>query len=149
MWVFRKLALGAVVTLTGAYASAADLPPDLQKQFKPFQVVKAESTGTVVRLTMNRPVVHKDMYESLVRGYCYPIWDGAKKPWGGQRLTRFEVVNDIGAQGFAFNGGAAECKERGKLPSERVPAYMAEKTWVCVAGNPCRARRPGESIAGE
>lgn len=146
---FRKLALGAMIVLNGLHASAAELPADLQKQFKPFQIVKAESSGSVVRLTMNRPVVHKDMYESLLRGYCYPVWDGAPKPWGGQRFTRFEVVNDIGAQGFAFNGGAAECKARGKLAPERVPAYMAEKTWVCVAGNPCRPRRPGEITSGD
>lgn len=145
----HRVAVMAWILLNSAAATAQPLPPDLQQQFKPFQLKSLTARDGVVRLEMARPVVKVPMFIAAVRAYCMPFHLHAKRPWGGQNFRRLEVLNDSGAQGLAFAGGKAECNELGALGMDEERAYVAARTWVCIAGQQCRERRPGERTAAD
>lgn len=66
------------------------------------------------------------------------------------QIDRIEVRNSNATQGFAIQGGRAECEELAKVSGpDSVKTYIEERTFVCLAGNECRARRPGETTAGD
>ncbi|HDR9061254.1 TPA: hypothetical protein QDB03_002873 [Burkholderia vietnamiensis] len=131
---------------------AGELPAGLQKSLKAFSTVSVTMEDGALKINMRKPVVsRRDVYRLIVKmGACYPLWNDPKNGWGSASIARIEVKNDIGAQGFAFNGGRKECAALGK--SENTDAedrYIDAHTWVCVAGNACRPRRPGEQVAGD
>lgn len=128
-------------------AGITELPADLKKQLAPFDLSAAAIDGDVLRVQLARKMAKTDMLRGFVLAYCYPIWSGSRRPWGGLKLKRIEVIGIGGAQGVAFSGGIKECAEMGQLPDSK--AYLSDRTWVCVAGNPCRPRRPGETTAAD
>jgi hypothetical protein len=144
-----RLAVVAAVLLKAGAAAAQPVPQDLQQQFKPFQLRSLTAKDGVVRIEMARSVVKASMFMAAVKAYCMPFHLQAKRPWGGQSFRRLEVMNDLGAQGLAFVGGKTECNELGALGMDAEKAYVAARTWVCVAGQPCRERRPGERTAAD
>jgi hypothetical protein len=148
---FLPLKLWALSVLVGAFAlgaaaKASELPPDLKKQLKPFQIRSVVVDDGVVRVTMDRPFVKTAMVSNFYRAYCSPVWESPKRAWGGVDLKRIEVLNNSQSHGVAFNGGRKECMEAGNLAGGSAE-YVARHTWVCVAGNPCRERRRGEKTA--
>ncbi|HDR9024789.1 TPA: hypothetical protein QDB09_005396 [Burkholderia vietnamiensis] len=153
MKLFDKAARPAIVAaLCCAFnAHAGELPAGLQKSLKPFAIASARIEGGALRINVNRPTVTRDIYSSIVSmGACSPLWSDARKGWGGASITSVEVRNAIGAQGFAFRGGRNECAELGNSEGSAAErAYIDAHTWVCVAGNACRPRRPGEVTAGD
>jgi hypothetical protein len=133
-------------------AQAGELPPALQKSLKPYSISSAAIERGALRIAMNRPTVTRAMYSSVVlMGACSPLWNDARKAWGSASISRVEVRNAAGAQGFAFQGGRKECVELGQVSGgdAEVRKYVDARTWVCVAGAECRPRRPGEVIAGD
>ncbi|AXE93980.1 hypothetical protein [Paraburkholderia terricola] len=133
-------------------ANAAELPAGLQKSLKPFAIVSATIDDGVLKINIRKPVVKReDVYQFVVKmGVCYPLWIDAQKGWGSASITSIEVRNDIGAQGYSFQGGRKECGELGKSANmDAEKKYIEAHTWVCVAGNPCRPRRPGEVTSGD
>ncbi|MFM0302924.1 hypothetical protein PQQ99_22680 [Paraburkholderia sediminicola] len=132
-------------------AHADQLPASLQKSLKPYSISDASIEGGALKVTMKRPTVTHTMFYNIVsRGACSPLWDNGKA-WGAASITRVEVRNATGAQGFAFRGGRKECAELGNVSGGDAEAhkYVDARTWVCVAGMECRPRRPGEVIAGD
>lgn len=135
----------------GDQSKSGQLPVPLQKSLKPLAIASAVVDGSVLKINTRKPVVTRDTFRFIVKmGVCYPIWNDARNGWGSTAITRVEVRNDIGVQGFAFNGGRKECAELGKSEnSDAEDKYVDAHTLVCIAGNPCRPRRPGEVIAGD
>lgn len=133
-------------------AHAGALPADLQKSLKPYSIKEATLDAGVLRITMDRPTVTRDMFYNIVSiGTCAPLWSDKRKAWGGANIDRVEVRNAIKAQGFAFTGGRKECGELGSVAGGDAAAkrYVEARTLVCVAGMECRPRRPGEVTAGD
>jgi hypothetical protein len=145
-------AILAALCLFTFNAHADQVPPNLQKWLKPYAIKETTIEGGALKITMNRPIVTREIFYSVVlRGVCMPLQFDEKKGWGAAQISRVEVRNAIGAQGFAFQGGRKECHELSQVSGDREPSqkYVDAHTWVCVAGNDCRARRPGEVIAGD
>ncbi|WGS42144.1 hypothetical protein LFL97_00955 [Burkholderia sp. JSH-S8] len=133
-------------------AQAGQLPADLQKSLKSFSIASAAIDGGVLKVNVKRPTVTRDIYSSIISmGACLPLWNNARTGWGAASIKSIEVRNAIGAQGFAFRGGRKECDELGKVSGgdSAMKQYIDARTWVCVAGNECRPRRPGEVTAGD
>jgi len=130
---------------------ATELPAGLQKSLKPLAIVSTTIEDGVLKINMRKPVVRQDVYRFVVKtAACYPLWSDARKGWGSAPITSIEVRNDIGTQGFAFRGGRKECAELGRSAnSDAEDQYIEARTWVCVAGNPCRPRRPDEVTSGD
>ena len=140
----KTVAACALLSCVPVAFSQQPLPDDLKKPFAAFDLSSAAIHGDAVRVQMARKPAKTAMLPGLVRAYCAPVWSGARKPWGGLDLRRVELIGHGGAQGVAFAGGRADCQALGKLHEAQSSAYLRDRTWVCVAGNPCRPRRPGE-----
>ena len=133
-------------------ACADNIPSELRKSVYHFDLLDATLSDGALRLVVNRPVVNQDVYKSMIRlGACHPLWAIGPKGWGRAKIDRIEVVNSIQHQGLAFVGGRKSCAELGKINDvgNTKRDYFAAHTWVCVAGAPCRERRPGEVISGD
>ncbi|WP_216857591.1 hypothetical protein [Burkholderia sp. S171] len=132
-------------------AHADQVPPALQKSLAPYSIKDATIEGGALKITVNRSTVTRAIYSNIVTmGACSPLWGDQKKAWGSASISRVEVRNAIGAQGFAFQGGRKECHELGQASGvEASKQYLAAHTLVCIAGAECRERRPGEVIAGD
>ncbi|TCW81025.1 hypothetical protein C5O80_22855 [Burkholderia sp. SRS-46] len=143
----------AFITISSAFnAQAGQLPADLQKSLTSFSITSAAIDGGALKINVKRPVVTRHIYSSIVSmGVCLPLWNNARTGWGAASITSIEVRNEIGAQGFAFRGGRKECDGLGKISGgdSAMKQYIDARTWVCVAGNECRPRRPGELTAGD
>lgn len=149
--VFTASVAGALA-LYAAIAKGSTLPQDLQKSLKPYAIKDASLQTGVLKVVMDRPVVTWTMYYNIVTwAACAPLWESKAKAWGGGDIKRIEVRNGTAAQGFAFVGGRKECAELGSMKGGEAAAktYIEAKTLVCVAGNDCRQRRPGEVTAGD
>ena len=128
-------------------ANAADLPANLQKSLATRQVDGAKIENGTLYMTTRRPVVKRELFDGVLTfGICWTA-----DTWGRADIRRIEIRNDIGAQGFSFQGGRRECEAIKKiaLDEKQRSQYIADRIWVCIAGNPCRPSRPGEVTSGD
>lgn len=150
VWTVRSTIIAALCNVSSVHA--VELPPELQKSLKAYQISSAVIERDALKITTSRSTVTREMYSNIVLiGACSRLWSDARKGWGAATINSIEVRNAIGAQGYSFRGGRKECAELGKLSGGEVEVrkYVDAHTWVCVAGNECRPRRPGEVIAGD
>lgn len=149
-WLFASILATGAVFWSGVQAQGRPLPPEVEKLFKGFDKVSVtEEPGRVVHLVMKRPVATYDMARSAYSLMCTSVYGNEKKAWGGRDFTRLEVRNSIKAQGYSFPASKADCLRMGPMNSEQKSAHEKSVAWVCVAGNPCRERRPGEKTSGD
>lgn len=133
-----------------AHAQGKPLPPAVEKLFRGFDKTSVtEEPGKVVLLVMKRPVATYAMASSAYTLMCSDVYNNEKKAWGGRDFTRLEVRNNIQAQGFSFPASKADCMAMADMNMEQQKAHEKKVAWVCVAGNECRPRRPGEVTSGD
>ena len=138
-----------ILLCASATSIADDMPSELAKQIKVFKTEDSSLSNGVLRIRVTTLVVNQATFRAIARASCWPLWMGGKKDgWAKARIDRVEVINLIGAQGFAFVGGRKSCAEWGNVTGENENAYIASRTWVCVAGA-CRPRRDGEITSGD
>lgn len=148
----RSILLLMACMATVNCALADEIPKELVKTIKVYQISESTLADGVLRIRYNRPVINRELFRTFIQASCTPLWLGGKKDgWDKARIERVEVVNQIGAQGFAFVGGRKTCDGLGKISGGAVneDAFIAQNSWVCVAGNPCRPRRDGEVTSGD
>lgn len=142
--------LAAMATFNVALAD--EIPKPLKDHLRILQIAETSLSGGVLRSRFTRPIVTQEIFRSYVRGICTPLWlDRKKDGWRGAKIERIEAVNQIAAQGYALPNTKKACAELGSMPGgmDKENAYINKSAWVCVAGNPCRPRRPGESTSGD
>lgn len=150
-----KRHIAAVIfTLLATLAHADQIPPKVAETIKAFKINQSTLNDGVLRVRYTNPVVRFENYAFFVNGICQVLWMASlnkKDGWAGANITRIETVNDISAQGFAFIDARKSCGALGQISggSENENKFIASKTWVCVAGNPCRPRRDGEKTSGD
>ncbi len=128
-----------VVTLLAGGAFATDLPPELARNLKPYDTKSIELKSDVLRIVMARPIVTSDMYRLIVVGaVCGTLWTG-KGGWGKAKIDRAEVVNDLGAQGFAMINLKPTCDLIATAKGDEYKPLVERNTVPCVVGE-CRAR---------
>ena len=144
----------ALFTLFATVAYADKIPPKVAETIKAFKINQSTLNEGVLRVRYTMPIVRFENYAFFVRGICQTLWMGSLNKidgWAGANITRIETVNDISAQGYAFIDARNSCGTLGKVSggSENENNFIAAKTWICVAGNPCRPRRDGEKTSGD
>ena len=145
----RKFFWIILITLCSP-AMAESIPPELVKHLKPFKIEEVNLKGNVLRIRVSSSVVNQDTFRAIASASCAPLWmNGKKDGWDKAQIDRVEVINQIGAQGFAFIGGRKSCADLANVTGDNEHTFIASRTWVCVAGNPCRPRRDGEKISGD
>lgn len=128
------------------------IPPRLAKQIKVYQTEDSDLHDGVLRIRFSSPIITQNIYRPFVNVLCMPLMlvDSKKNdPWDGAKINRIELINQIGAQGFALNDVRKSCLATSHLTYDEAKTYIANRTWVCVAGNPCRPRRDGEITSGD
>lgn len=143
--------LGTCIAMVSG-ALADEIPKELVQTIKVYQISESTLADGILRVRYNKPVINREIFRTFIQASCTPVWLGGKKDgWDKARIERVEVVNQIGAQGFAFVGGRKACDGLGKISGGAVneDAFIAKSSWVCVAGNPCRPRRDGEVTGGD
>lgn len=145
----KKLTIAAALLIVGMPAFAADaIPASLEKSLRAFDLQAISYQDKVLRVMLNRPVVHRDSeYKTIVSlGLCAPYWrksaDLAKF-----NPKRFEVMNARQAQGYALDGDIR--KNCDAVGGQNGTKLLQDASWVCVAGMPCRPRRAGERTGGD
>lgn len=144
----------AVLISLSSLAYADQIPPKVAETIKVFKINQSTLNDGVLRVRFTTPVVRFENYAFFVRGICQALWIDSQNKKGGfevANITRIETVNDISAQGYAFIDARKSCNTLGQISggSEYQNKFIASKTWVCVAGNPCRPRRDGELTSGD
>lgn len=150
----KRLFAAALIMLLYTLANADQIPPKVAETIKVFKINQSTLNDGVLRVRYTTPVVRFENYAFFVKGLCQVLWMSSpnkKDGWAGANITRIETVNDISAQGFAFIDARKSCGALGQISggSENENKFIASKTWVCVAGNPCRPRRDGEKTSGD
>lgn len=141
-----------VATCLGLSEAFADtIPLELDKSIKGFAIAEKSLEHGALRVVFAHPVVNQETYSTFIRlGVCAPLWDDAKRGWRDAKIDRVEVLNKSQGQGFAFIGGRKACMELGHAKgADASKGYLADHTWICVAGFDCRPRRPGEKTSGD
>lgn len=145
--------VGVVALLASAPALADQMPSALIKTIKIFTIEESHLSDGVLRVRYRIPVVRMEIFRTFVEAACRPLAmsvSGDRSGWGNARIDRIEVINQIGAQGFAFVGGRKSCAELVHFAGAGAnDAAFSKHTWLCVAGNPCRPRREGERTSGD
>lgn len=132
-------------------AIADTIPLELDKSIRNFAIAEKSLEQGVLRVVIARSVVNQETYSTFIKlGVCAPLWEDAKRGWRDTKIDRVEVLNKSQGQGFAFIGGRKACMELGHAKgADASKGYLADHTWVCVAGFDCRPRRPGEKTSGD
>lgn len=146
----KTMAIAAVILFSNTMALAGPIPGPLQSSLDQFALLDSTLKDGVLRVVLNRSVVNQETYKTVITmGACATLWMD-KAGWGKAKIERIEVMNRVQGQGFAFVGGRKACADLGHAKGEEASRrYLAAHTWVCVAGFPCRERRPGEKTSGD
>lgn len=116
-------------------ARADSVPPTILKHIKPFQIDSVGLASGTLRVVMKRPMVSDFMYHSVaINGICTALF-GEPNGWGNARIDRIEVLNDIGAQGFALLDAKTTCGRVGKLADVESKQAVAAQTVSCISGS--------------
>lgn len=133
----KSIFLAAALFVGGALAT--DVPPEMLRILKVYQTKSIDLKGDALRVTMARPMVTHDMYQTIVVGaVCGSLWTG-KGGWGKTKIDRAEVVNDLGAQGFAMINLKPTCDLIATAKGDEYKPIVQRNTVPCIVGE-CRAR---------
>jgi hypothetical protein len=128
------LLIGAACTLAMANTDFKNVPPHLQKALRGNALKTAHLNNGVLRLQMDKPEVTELVYGTFIfHNICAEQWhhpaDFAKLG-----LTRVELLNATGAQGFAFDARGDVCEQMGQL-GKNFRTFIAQRTVPCDAAS--------------
>lgn len=131
------LALLACAASMPALADAEprnNMPPLLQKSVKGGGITAARFDAGVLRAQLNKPEVTELMYGTFIfHNICAQQWYEPAQ-FAAVGLTRVELFNAEGAQGFAFDARGDTCAEMGRL-GKNFRSFIAQYTVACTAGS--------------
>ncbi len=129
--VMRLPAIGLAFFLC-ASAFAEPVPKSIRDSFMPGQTKSITLDQGVLKIALNVLAVDEGTYRSIaVAAGCLPIMEDRRL---APRITRIEVLNDIGKQGYALQGGGKSCVALEPMNREQSDRFFAENTVPCVAG---------------
>lgn len=121
----------AAPSFAWAGTTSETVPPGIVAWLKPVQTQSITLSDRVLRVTMKKLLVSEDLYRFQVEGLCSSNNVAARYRWDRSKIDRIEIVNDIGAQGFALIGVGKSCKI---LSEDAPPGYLATVTRPIRAG---------------
>lgn len=135
------LLASAACTLAQAQANPGfkNVPPLLHKSIQHGGVTAAQFDSGVLRARLNKPEVSELVYDNFVFHHiCAKQWYEPQQ-FANVGLTRVELLNAKGDQGFAFDARGDVCAEMGKL-GKNFRTFIGQYTMACAAGG-CPAQR--------
>jgi len=147
--IFRALALATLVfSLAATRACADEIPAEMARSLKQLALEGAPVlNGGVLVIRINRPTLNLSMLPDMMeQGPCWPM---ALKPHRKEyrSIGRFVFLNKSGGQGYALDGGEETCHKLGDAHSQQeLLAWLRSHALVCLAGQPCRPRKPNEHL---
>ena len=127
------LALVACATTTLAWANPdfKNVPPSMQKSL--HGISAAQFDGGVLRAQMNKPEVTELVYNTFVfHNICAQQWHDPAQ-FARLGLTRVELFNAAGTQGFAFDARGDICQRMGQM-GQNYRSVIQQRTAVCSSG---------------
>ena len=129
----------AASTLALADAGFKNVPPLLDKSIRAGGVTAAQFEGGVLRARLGKSEVSELVYDTFVFHHiCAKQWYEPQQ-FANVGLTRVELLNAKGDQGFAFDARGDVCAEMGKL-GKNFRTFIGQYTMACAAGG-CPAQR--------
>lgn len=125
------LLFGALCTLAMAETDFKNVPPHLQKALRgnALKVAHLNNHG-LMRLEMDKPEVTELVYGTFIFHYiCADQWHNPAE-FAKLGLTRVELVNANGSQGFAFDARGDVCEQMGQL-GKNFRTFIAQRTVPC------------------
>jgi hypothetical protein len=131
------LLIGAACTLAMAMAMEdtefKNVPAPLQKTLRGNALKTVHLDSTVMRLQMDKPVVTELVYSTFIfHNICAAQWHNPEQ-FAKLALTRVELLNATGAQGFAFDARGVVCMQMGQL-GKNFRTFIGQRTVPCEAG---------------
>lgn len=115
-------------------AGAEAVPPGITEYLKTTQARLVMLHQRVLIVSLNRPGVTEVLFRAQVRGLCEAPLLSPRYSWGGAAVDEIQILNDIGAQGYAFKGGETACRALGKMSMEAAETYWTTVTREVRAG---------------
>lgn len=125
--------LGSAAAWSLAAAPLPNVPEPLNKSLTSHGVKSAAWDKGVLRVQLDKPAVSELVYSTFIyHGICAEQWRSTAA-FNKMGLTRVEVLDAAGTQGYAFDGDAAVCAEMGNL-GKKFGVFIGERTSKCEAG---------------
>jgi hypothetical protein len=127
------LLISAACTLAMADAEFKNVPAPLQKALRGNALKTVQLDNGVMRLLMDKPVVTELVYSTFIfHNICAEQWHNPEQ-FAKLALTRVELLNATGAQGFAFDARGDVCVQMGQL-GKNFRTFIGQRTVPCEAG---------------
>lgn len=125
--------IGAASALAFAATEFKNVPEPLHKSLGNHGLKTAQLDKGVLRLQMDKPVITELLYSSFIfNGICAEQWRNPER-FATLALTRVELLDAAGAQGFAFDAKGDACVQMGEM-GKNFRAFISERTVACNAG---------------
>lgn len=127
------LLLGCSFAVAWAGTDFKNVPEPLQKTLGMHGVKNAAMEAGVLRVALHKTALTELTYSTFVyHGICADQWRNPEK-FAKFGITRVEVLDAAGADGFAFDGDAATCADMGQM-GKKFSSFIGERTSKCTAG---------------
>ncbi len=128
------LAAAATCTLALAAPEFSNVPAPLQKSLAHHGLKTAQLDNSVLRLRMDKPEITELVYATFIyHGFCAEQWRSPER-FAGLTLTRVELLNTSGTQGYAFNVRGNVCEQMGQM-GKNYRSLITEHTVKCEGGS--------------
>ena len=124
--------VGMCAVFTGAAADA--IPEGIKAWMKPNKVRVMQLADGVLSIAFDVPLVSEELFRTQIKGLCQAPLVSNRYGWGNARIQRIELLNDIGAQGWALPGGRASCERLNSLGGTAADAYLTSQQRPIRAG---------------
>jgi hypothetical protein len=116
-----------------ATTDARGLCRSSQKALRGNALKSVQLDNGVMRLQMDKPVVTELVYSTFIfHNICAEQWHNPEQ-FAKLALTRVELLNATGAQGFAFDARGDVCVQMGQL-GKNFRTFIGQRTVQCEAG---------------
>ena len=128
------LLLGAASTLAFAAPEFNNVPAPLQKSLAHHGLKTAQLENSVLRLRMDKPEITELVYATFIyHGFCAEQWRSPER-FVGVPLTRVELLNASGTQGYAFDVRGNVCEQMGQM-GKNYRTLITQHTVKCEGGS--------------
>ncbi len=127
------LLVSAACTLAVAETALKHMPAPLQNSLRGNALKSAQLDNGVLRLQMDKPEVSELVYSTFIfHNICAEQWHRPEE-FAKLALTKVELLNASGNQGYAFDARGDVCAQMGQL-GKKFGAFIAQRTVQCEAG---------------
>lgn len=114
----------AVCAVVSGNALADSVPQGIKDWFAASQTKALQLTDGVLSVSFSKPLISDDLWRTQIKSLCAAPLASKKYSWGSARIDRIDLMNDIGAQGYALVGGRKSCEKLVTLEGVEADHYL-------------------------